>query len=59
MSDAAHDLDSALFKEYWEEDVAEDDRLAWWLEKADEYASDWNPKPSELMFLEYQRKRKG
>lgn len=59
MSDAAHDLDSALFKEYWEEDIAEDDRLAWWLEKADKYASDWNPKPSELMFLECQKKRKG
>lgn len=55
MVKAAADLDSALFKEYWEEDVAPEDRLAWWLKKADEYATDW--KPSDVLFLDYQRAR--
>jgi hypothetical protein len=58
MAEAAQYLDPALFKEYWETDVAPDDRLAWWLNKADEYATDWTQPPSSLMFLDYQRKRK-
>lgn len=58
MEKAARYLDDALFEEYWEENVAPDDRLAWWLEKADSYTTSWEKKPSELMFLDYQAKRK-
>lgn len=57
MIKAAQELDPALFKEYWEEDIVPEDRLAWWLRKADLYASDWTKKPSDLMFLDYQKKR--
>jgi hypothetical protein len=56
MVEASKTLDPALFKEYWEEEVEPDDRLAWWLRKADSYATGWTP--SDHMFLEYQ-KRKG
>lgn len=57
MESAANYLDDALFEEYWGVVVHREDRLAWWLQKADLYASNWEKKPSELMFLEYQRKR--
>lgn len=57
MIEAAAYLDPALFEEYWEEEVAPEERLAWWLKKADEFASDWTQKPSELMFLDYQKER--
>jgi hypothetical protein len=57
MENAAGYLDDALFDEYWGEKVAREDRLAWWLEKADGYATSWEKKPSECMFLDYQRKR--
>ena len=50
MEKAASYLDSALFEEYWGEKVAPEDRLAWWLEKADAYTTSWDHKPSELMF---------
>lgn len=55
MEKAASYLDSALFEEYWGEKVALEDRLAWWLEKADAYTTNWDRKPSELMFLAYQK----
>lgn len=57
MEKAASYLDSALFEEYWGEKVAPEDRLAWWLEKADAYTTSWDHKPSELMFLAYQKER--
>lgn len=53
---AFKNLDPELFKEYWGVDVPEDDRIAWWLQKADEYATDWVP--SDVLFIGYQ-KRKG
>lgn len=56
MKKAVRELDPALFKEYWGVEVPEDDRLAWWLQKADEYATDWVP--SDVLFIGYQ-KRKG
>lgn len=57
MEQAAKYLDDALFDEYWEVHVKAEDRLAWWLEKADSYATNWEKKPSELMFLDYQQSR--
>lgn len=55
IEEAAYSLDPALFAEYWGINLAPDKRLAWWLEKANEYAGNWTKKPSELMFLEYQK----
>lgn len=57
MQAASVYLDPALFDEYWQEHVEPEDRLAWWLRKADEYATDWTQPPSTLMFLDYQKKR--
>lgn len=58
MEEAAYYLDNALFEEYWEESVAPDEHLAWWLEKVDSSTTSWEKKPSELLFLDYQAKRK-
>lgn len=55
MLSAVSRLEEALFVEYWGQSVAEVDRLAFWLERADGYARDWVP--SESLFLDYQRKR--
>lgn len=55
MIEASRSLDPALFKEYWNEEVEPDERLAWWLRKADEYATNW--RPSDHMFLDYQRRK--
>ena len=55
MLQAADDLDPALFREYWGVDVAKEDRIAWWLEQADRYASGWVP--SDVLFVEYQMSR--
>lgn len=52
---AASNLDDALFIEYWGESVAPEDRLAYWLQKADALAKDWVPSAS--LFLDYQAKR--
>lgn len=57
MEAASHYLDDALFEEYWNESVPREDRLAWWLNKADSMTTSWERKPSELMFLEYQKAR--
>ena len=48
MKKAALTLDNALFMEYWGESVPPEKRIKRWLEKADEYATDW--KPSESLF---------
>ncbi len=53
MMKVAYELDPALFEEYWGEAVPEDDRIAWWLAKADEYASGWVP--SDVLFIGYQK----
>lgn len=53
MEKAAHELDPALFLEYWGTDVSEGERLAWWLQKADGYATEWTP--SDVLFIEYQK----
>jgi hypothetical protein len=50
MKKAALTLDNALFIEYWGESVPPEKRIKRWLEKADEYATDW--KPSESLFRE-------
>ena len=55
MEQASQYLDDALFKEYWGTSVSADDRLAWWLKQADKYATKWSRKPSEMMFLDYQK----
>ena len=55
MLQAANDLDPALFKEYWGEYVPKEDRIAWWLEKADQYAKGWVP--SKMLFVDYQKAR--
>lgn len=55
MQKAVHELDPALFLEYWGVEVPEDERLAWWLQEADKYASEWIP--SNVLFLGYQRRK--
>ena len=55
MLKAAPSMESALFKEYWGRPCSPNDRIAEWLHQADKVASGW--KPSESMFLEYQRDR--
>lgn len=52
---AAHRLEDALFVEYWGESVRPEDRIAYWLRKADSYARDWVPSAS--LFQDYQRQR--
>ena len=46
MLSASLRMRSALFLEYWSEDVAPKKRIQRWLEKADEYAKDWKPSAS-------------
>lgn len=48
MIEAAQRLPDALFEEYWGESVEPKDRVAKWLEKADELAQGWVP--SEVLF---------
>ena len=54
--DAVERLEDAVFTEYWGEAVPRDERIAYWLSKADELARDWVP--SKSLFLEYQKSRK-
>ena len=49
MRNAAEYLPDALFADYWAETVPKNDRIPWWLAKADQYAKGW--KPSDLLFL--------
>lgn len=53
MVEAAHYLESALFVEYWGEDVAQGKRIKRWLTMADTYAKVANPswKPSDVLFI--------
>jgi len=48
MSEAAKEMDDALFVEYWGESVKPRDRIRKWLEKADSIAVGW--KPSQALF---------
>ena len=48
IASAAERLPDSLFKEYWGEDVPRKKRLAHWLRKADELATEW--KPSAVLF---------
>lgn len=48
MRKAALEMDDGIFVEYWGESVPPERRISRWLEKADEYASDW--KPSDSLF---------
>lgn len=56
MEEASFRLEDGLFVEYWGEFVKPDDRLSWWLEKADFFARDWIP--SQSLFQNYQINRK-
>ena len=49
MTEAAAQLDDALFVEYWGESVPMAERIARWLMKADEIAVGW--RPSEVLFV--------
>lgn len=49
MYEAFYNLESALFIEYWGEDIPPHGRIHYWLSKADSYADGW--KPSEILFL--------
>lgn len=49
IREAALDMDDALFEEYWGRSVPPEDRIAEWLNRADEYARDWVP--SKCLFL--------
>lgn len=49
MSDAAKRLDNALFEEYWGVGCEPENRIMRWLQRADNYASDWIP--SNHLFL--------
>lgn len=57
MMAAANRLEDAVFVEYWGESVAPEERIAQWLKKADALATEWVP--SQSLFLEYQKSRKG
>lgn len=48
MRRAAEELEDALFAEYWGVSVPPEQRIAKWLELADQHATDW--KPSEELF---------
>ena len=48
MIRAAHDMDDALFVEYWGCSVKPEDRIREWLRRADGFARDW--KPSDVLF---------
>ena len=43
LAAAAERLESALFVEYWGQDVAKSDRISEWLRRADRFARDWHP----------------
>ena len=49
MWEAARTMDDDLFVEYWGESVPPDQRIARWLQKADQHAKGWVP--SEELFL--------
>ena len=49
IEDAAIRLDGALFEEYWGQDYPPDERIAEWLRRADDYATDWIP--SQHLFI--------
>lgn len=53
MLAAARYLDPGLFKEYWGVDVPVDERIEWWLRRADQYATGWVP--SKVLFLDYRK----
>jgi len=55
MLAAAQRLEDALFVEYWGVSVSPDDRIAYWLQQADQIAKDWMP--SSTLFLDYQANR--
>lgn len=48
MINAANEMDDALFVEYWGESVPPGQRIARWLERADQVAVGW--KPSSVLF---------
>ncbi|NTU70982.1 MAG: restriction endonuclease [Coriobacteriia bacterium] len=48
MIEAAWRLEDALFQEYWGEIPPPEERIDWWLKRADDMAIDW--KPSERLF---------
>ena len=50
MIEAAQRLPGSLFLEFWGEDIPVGQRIAKWLEKADELATDW--KPSQRLFVD-------
>lgn len=47
---AAQRMESALFVEYWGQDVPVDERISVWLKKADAIAKGWTP--SQTLFVE-------
>lgn len=53
MRAAAQYLPDSLFKEYWNESVAIENRIKLWLLRADSFAVDW--RPSDCLFLQEQR----
>lgn len=48
LRQAAFELDAALIREYWKNDVPPASRLLEWLRRADKLAQDWTP--SEFLF---------
>jgi hypothetical protein len=48
---AAHEMDDALFEEYWGLVVPRQNRIREWLRRADASAKDW--KPSDSLFIDY------
>jgi hypothetical protein len=52
---AANRLEDAVFVEYWGESVPREDRIAYWLKRADALATDWIP--SKSLFIEHQKAR--
>jgi hypothetical protein len=53
MYRAAHEMDDALFVEYWGESVPPEKRITRWLELADEAATEWIP--SKSLFVGYEK----
>ena len=53
LSEAALRMESALFIEYWGEDVPPEKRIAKWLSMADGFATGWTP--SQELFLSNQQ----
>ena len=52
IREAAARLEDALFVEYWGTSVPPKDRIKEWLKRADKFAKDWRPRPSEVLFLD-------